>query len=570
MQKKIKQQYPKQQKSSSLENNTSLDVGKLFTGVEGLNSIVDGYMNNSSIANTDTIEGRINRRLYNDYSNINNNKSLLNTWGNDTNLSNVSYGDVRGMSEGQQGLNTLSTTASGATAGFNVGGPIGAIVGGGLGLVSGLLGSSAGYNKAKGEQQRLNKLTTNANNVALSNFINSANSIESNNDNMLLRNHFAQGGNVYNQNEDIVEYQNGGTHEQNPYGGVPISMDQNGQPNMVEEGEVKYKDYIFSNRIPFDPSNLQMFGIKRNFANKSFADVAKEIKKESEERPNDSISKRGLEANMNKLQQLQEYIKQQTLNNTAMQEGNKYAFGGSDFLRYAPAIGTGLQTLTDLAGITNKEDLSGYNRLVSSNKYNTFTPNLHLDRMQYNREDPTYLINRIQAQNNSVNNAIQNNAAGNGNIAINGLMAQSLNQQAGMTDAYLKMKQMNEAKRNQALQFNNGVEVQENQAYSQSHQMNQQGLQAYIQNMMRNEALKNQIINKTAQARSANRNAFLNNLGNIGKELQTIDMINNNPAFAFYADMAYKGMQNNNYGREKKPKNSNLRGGKKKKKQTKV
>ena len=40
----------------------------------------------------------------------------------------------------------------------------------------------------------------------------------------------------------------GGTHEQNPLGGIPIGKDKNGTPNLVEEGEVKWNDYIFSNR----------------------------------------------------------------------------------------------------------------------------------------------------------------------------------------------------------------------------------------------------------------------------------------------------------------------------------
>ncbi len=42
----------------------------------------------------------------------------------------------------------------------------------------------------------------------------------------------------------ITIYESGGTHEQNPRGGVPLS---NG--NSVEEGEVRFGDYVFSNRF---------------------------------------------------------------------------------------------------------------------------------------------------------------------------------------------------------------------------------------------------------------------------------------------------------------------------------
>jgi len=61
-----------------------------------------------------------------------------------------------------------------------------------------------------------------------------------------------------NQEEGLVEYNGGGSHEQNPLGGIPIGMGANGKPNTVEHGEASYKfknkegkydNYIFSNRL---------------------------------------------------------------------------------------------------------------------------------------------------------------------------------------------------------------------------------------------------------------------------------------------------------------------------------
>lgn len=56
----------------------------------------------------------------------------------------------------------------------------------------------------------------------------------------------AEGGKFNSFNE-------GGTHEQNPHGGIPLGFDQEGTMNTVEEGETSYdfKDgkYIFSDRI---------------------------------------------------------------------------------------------------------------------------------------------------------------------------------------------------------------------------------------------------------------------------------------------------------------------------------
>lgn len=49
------------------------------------------------------------------------------------------------------------------------------------------------------------------------------------------------------------EFNEGGTHEQNPHGGVPQGLGSNGKMNTVEEGETSFNfeegKYIFSNRI---------------------------------------------------------------------------------------------------------------------------------------------------------------------------------------------------------------------------------------------------------------------------------------------------------------------------------
>ena len=44
--------------------------------------------------------------------------------------------------------------------------------------------------------------------------------------------------------DNITVYANGGTHEQNSNGGIPI-----GKKGLVEQGEVRYKNYIFSNKF---------------------------------------------------------------------------------------------------------------------------------------------------------------------------------------------------------------------------------------------------------------------------------------------------------------------------------
>ena len=118
---------------------------------------------------------------------------------------------------------------------------------------------------------------------------------------------------------------NGGTHEENPMEGVPMGMDAEGNPNLVEQGEVIFNDYVFSNRLFADGGLLESFNLPKSYDGYSFAAIAEKLGDESKERPNDPISKRGLLSSMSRLQQAQETVRQQTQEG---QEGVQYAHGG--------------------------------------------------------------------------------------------------------------------------------------------------------------------------------------------------------------------------------------------------
>lgn len=118
---------------------------------------------------------------------------------------------------------------------------------------------------------------------------------------------------------------NGGTHEENPMEGVPMGMDAEGNPNLVEQGEVIFNDYVFSNRLFADGGLLENFNLPKSYDGHSFAAIAEKLGDESKERPNDPISKRGLLSSMSRLQQAQETVRQQTQKG---QEGVQYAHGG--------------------------------------------------------------------------------------------------------------------------------------------------------------------------------------------------------------------------------------------------
>jgi len=73
-------------------------------------------------------------------------------------------------------------------------------------------------------------------------------------------NDYAMGGNIggaptetaYDASQLVTKFENGGSHSQNSLGGIPQGIGANGKPNLVEEGETKWNDYIFSNNITTD------------------------------------------------------------------------------------------------------------------------------------------------------------------------------------------------------------------------------------------------------------------------------------------------------------------------------
>lgn len=138
------------------------------------------------------------------------------------------------------------------------------------------------------------------------------------------------GGDLNTHGADFTNGQiivgNGGTHEENPMEGVPMGMDAGGNPNLVEQGEVIFNDYVFSNRLFADGGLLESFNLPKSYDGHSFAAIAEKLGDESKERPDDPISKRGLLSSMSRLQQAQETVRQQTQEG---QEGVQYAHGGN-------------------------------------------------------------------------------------------------------------------------------------------------------------------------------------------------------------------------------------------------
>lgn len=120
---------------------------------------------------------------------------------------------------------------------------------------------------------------------------------------------FALGGDMQTNGSDfsngLMHIDAGGSHESSPYDGVQLGIDAQGKPNLVEEGETIFDDYVFSKRIKADNQTKKKFHVGKN-ADISYADLSKKLEKESAERPNDAISQAGLEKQMHDLADEQE------------------------------------------------------------------------------------------------------------------------------------------------------------------------------------------------------------------------------------------------------------------------
>lgn len=123
----------------------------------------------------------------------------------------------------------------------------------------------------------------------------------------------------------------GGTHEQNPNEGVLIGFDNQGIPNLVEEGEYIWNDYVFSNRTKVPKEVHNAFGLGGKKDGYTFAEAVDFIQRESEERPNDPISDNYLQKSLQKLMQIQEEIRQKQMAQQNMQQRANIFSGGGKF-----------------------------------------------------------------------------------------------------------------------------------------------------------------------------------------------------------------------------------------------
>lgn len=406
------------------------------------------------------------------------------------------------------------------------------------------------------------------------------------------RNMFNRGGIMHQHGGDfsngLIFIDNGGTHEQNPFEGVQMGVDAQGIPNMVEEGEVVWNDYVFSNRLKPTKEFKDKYKVKGD----TFADVAKEMQKESEERPNDPISKRGLEDSMMKLQIEQEDIRmkdnrrgsknlfrrggpklpsleglQQSVDKWMQDHDIKPAplktkgiegvtprhlqipepgFNLSD-LRYAPAAGSAIGVATSL--LSKPDYTPSDTALEAANQVGNYTPIRYTPNGNYLQYDPfdiNYYLTKLSAQAGATRRAIMNTSNPSRNAA---LLAADYNAQGKLGDLARQAEEYNLAQRQAVEQFNRGTNQANAEMGLRAAMANQEtalkARSSRLSGIAQAMQMRDAIDNRRSASISSNLTNLFNNLGNIGKEEYMMDMIRKNPAILYDWLGNYKGPKAN-------------------------
>ena len=110
----------------------------------------------------------------------------------------------------------------------------------------------------------------------------------------------------------LTEFNTGGSHAENPIGGVPQGTGPNGQANTVEEGETKFTvgntPYIFSNKIDNVDRFVSAFSLPPYTKGLPFSDASKKITEAFADRK-DNASQSTMKAFLDRLVEAQELAK---------------------------------------------------------------------------------------------------------------------------------------------------------------------------------------------------------------------------------------------------------------------
>ena len=452
--------------------------------------------------------------------------------------------NIRGYDKWGEAGQIMQETGNGASIGGligSIGGPvgmgIGTAIGAAVGNTIGIGSSLLGRNTANKEKKRLDKLaaTTEARIGA-----NSQNAVEATNAMNFLnasRDVYAEGGPIqygstFNNGVNIIN--TGGRHEENSNGGVQQGIAPDGLPNLVEEGEVIYKDFVLSNRLKMP----KQFKSKYRFGGTTYAEAAKIAQKESENRPNDPISKRGLDRNMELLaqQQEEEKIKNEPINEPVVQMpiDTSFANGGplrnpAENLMYAPIVGSTGQVMLDALGVTNNPDYTNARNIEAmADKIPYISANPIGDYMGYNPVDRQNIINNINANAAANRTALKNQSNGNRATAAQHLLQSDYNTLKSLGDFGIKAEAENQNRRQVMLKHNTAINQYNSENALRAATTNREIDKFKAQQYVQAANLRQRLNDEAETARALNINNLFTNSGNLGKQIysqNTIDSL---------------------------------------------
>ena len=607
-------------------NHIFLDGGEI-TGLVlgGVGNALQSGIQASQINDMSHIEDQIDQIRNTDF-NAGDNTSLMQQWTNAQNLNvdQITFEDVYG-SHKDRALQGLAGVASGLSTAIT-GNWIGGLVNAGANAIGTGIGSLIAKRKAKEKVAELNEANQSAKQQRAQNFDYAVDTLEDQNMFNFLSNYAADGGKIYikpskrgtftaaakSRGMGVQEFaskvlankedystamvkkanfarnaakwhdeggplftnggiwsngltfiNNGDTHEQNPLEGVPMGIAPDGIPNLVEEGEVIYNDYVFSNRLKANKTLLDKYNLPTKYEGKSFAEITKAISKESEERPNDPISKKGLEDSMVKLQIAQEEVREMKQNkkqNIEIPQDTMFDKGGilvrkwadipeyditestdpdayqgysgsmssgssssgnnnflSSLLRYAPVAIQGITALTDALGKTNKPDYSNPDLIAANTQKIAYKPVGNY--LTYKPFDINYAANKLANQAAATRRAALDLSGGNRGTAMANLLAADLNAQTALGDAYVESWLANREQEQKVEDFNRSTNMANSQMGLTADQANQR---IALESAIQQAAMRESIDKYMSEAKSTNLNTFLDNIQNIGKEMDAI------------------------------------------------
>lgn len=370
-------------------------------------------------------------------------------------------------------------------------------------------------------------------------------------------------GTMNDFNNCVTFIENGGTHEQNPLGGVPVSIAEDGLPNLVEEGETIYKDYVFSDRLKPTEKTKERLKLKGD----TFSDVFKYAQKESSERPNDPISQDYVDYIAMELMMDQEQQKAKK----EMKKQNKETKGhiakwGDLFnetnLMYAPVLSSIGQTVSDWLGFTNNYDYTNADIISQAGKVRPKAATVgYQSQGQHQRFRPidtNYMLNQMGNQ-ASASRSLLTQSAGNRSALQRNLLSHNYASQLAQAEALMKAEQQNEAQRSAVISANNALDLQNAQNRLSADQFNAGSINSMSQfNASRDldiakavAAMRDQIDTAVSGARSANLTNMTNNIGEYGRQKALLNMLNNNEGllYKYLSDFStvYKPRKNGGY-----------------------